>query len=345
MRTRPVILFILPVIIVSALIIFSLGGQAQKSGSVAISPKFDKRIAPAGTGFQIIRFKENPIIKPEMSSSIGTNINGPSLIRTPDWLPQPLGRYYLYFAHHMGKYIRLAYADRLAGPWKIYEPGTLKLSETAGLDHIASPDVHIDHRRREIRMYFHCPAQGWTEPQATMVATSKNGINFKASSEVLGEWYFRVFQWGANHYAFARGTPLYRSRDGLTSFEAAPSPLQKNPTSFPKVRHTAVKLDGNTLAVFFSRIGDKPERILMSKIELTEDWKNWQATEPLTVLAPEMVYEGTDLPLEASKPDDAPGRVRQLRDPAIFHEGGKTYLLYSVAGESGIAIAEIKGKL
>jgi hypothetical protein len=30
-----------------------------------------------------------------------------------------------------------------------------------------------------------------------------------------------------------------------------------------------------------------------------------------------------------------------LRDPGIFVEGGKTYLLYSIAGESGIAIGEL----
>jgi hypothetical protein len=36
------------------------------------------------------------------------------------------------------------------------------------------------------------------------------------------------------------------------------------------------------------------------------------------------------------------GPVRQLRDPAIFPENGKTYLLYSIAGENGIAIAELK---
>jgi hypothetical protein len=37
----------------------------------------------------------------------------------------------------------------------------------------------------------------------------------------------------------------------------------------------------------------------------------------------------------------AHGRVRQLRDPAVFEEGGRTWLVYSVAGESGLAIAEI----
>ena len=33
--------------------------------------------------------------------------------------------------------------------------------------------------------------------------------------------------------------------------------------------------------------------------------------------------------------------VNQLRDPAIFEEDGRVFLLYAVAGESGIAIAEV----
>jgi hypothetical protein len=33
--------------------------------------------------------------------------------------------------------------------------------------------------------------------------------------------------------------------------------------------------------------------------------------------------------------------VNQLRDPAVFDENGRTFLLYAVAGESGIAIAEV----
>ena len=33
--------------------------------------------------------------------------------------------------------------------------------------------------------------------------------------------------------------------------------------------------------------------------------------------------------------------VRQLRDPAVYEEGERLWLLYAVQGESGIAIAEI----
>jgi len=62
-----------------------------------------------------VRFKENPIIRPDMPT-VGDDINGPSLVMAPPWLEHPLGRYYLYFAGHRGTYIRLAYADALAGP-------------------------------------------------------------------------------------------------------------------------------------------------------------------------------------------------------------------------------------
>src|SRR3954471_20100075 len=76
------------------------------------------------------RFKNNPIIIPSMLPAIeGDDINGPSLLKAPDWLPNKLGKYYLYFAHHKGKYIRLAYANNLNGPWTIYKPGTLHIEE------------------------------------------------------------------------------------------------------------------------------------------------------------------------------------------------------------------------
>lgn len=47
---------------------------------------------------QVERFKDFPIIKPEMlPEDEGENINGLSLIRVPDWVAESLERYYLYF--------------------------------------------------------------------------------------------------------------------------------------------------------------------------------------------------------------------------------------------------------
>src|SRR5215510_5498407 len=103
------------------------------------------------SGMHIRRFPTNPIIRPHMDDCMGDNINGPSLIRVPDWMQEPLGRYYLYFAHHDGRYIRLAYSHELQGPWPIHREGVLPLREALFAGHVASPDVHVDHAPRQIR--------------------------------------------------------------------------------------------------------------------------------------------------------------------------------------------------
>jgi len=66
-----------------------------------------------------VRLPTNPLVTQQHDDSLGNNnINGPSLIRVPSWLPNPLGSLYLYFANHQGKSIRLAYADDIEGPWQ-----------------------------------------------------------------------------------------------------------------------------------------------------------------------------------------------------------------------------------
>jgi hypothetical protein len=285
---------------------------------------------------KITRFKNNPIIKPEMDTRMGNNINGPSLIRTPKWLTNPLGKYYLYFSHHQGQYIRLAFLDTLEGPWKTYKPGTLKLEQSYCIHHIASPDIQIDNENQLIRMYYHGPiSQKKGMIQISRVATSKDGIQFTCNPKILGSSYFRVFNYDGSYYALGMPGIFYRSKDGLTEFIEGPTLFTEN------MRHSAVKVDGDTLSVFFSNVTDCPERILLSKIDLEGNWMDWSESEAVTVLEPEMDYEGVDLHLEPSVRGWAPERVRQLRDPGIFLDEDRLYLLYSVAGENGIAIAEI----
>jgi hypothetical protein len=285
----------------------------------------------------IRRFPENPIIRPQMDDRMGDNINGPSLIRVPDWVEQPLGRYYLYFAHHDGRYLRLAHSDALQGPWTTHRDGVLPLREARFAGHVASPDVHVDHAQRQLHLYYHgsdTPSGGGGE-QSTRVALSADGLHWTACPELLGRPYFRVFHWQGHHYALAMPGAFSRSRDGLCDFV-------EGPTLFtPDMRHAALMLDGPRLSVFYTNAGDCPERILCSTIELTPDWQHWQASAPVVVLEPELEYEGGHLPRRPSARGLARDPVCQLRDPAIFREHGHTYLLYSVAGERGIAIAEL----
>ena len=174
---------------------------------------------------RVNRLLDRPIITPQLDASIGPNIQGPSLIRVPVWAPNRLGKYYLYFADHKGKYIRLAYADSLLGPWRIHVPGSLQLADSylltkppdgpveelaklraapqpanfsndpfteATTPHIASPDVHVDEPNRRIITYYHgLNALG---EQVTRAATSADGVHFTARPEILGLTYFRRFQ-------------------------------------------------------------------------------------------------------------------------------------------------------
>ena len=306
-------------------------------------------LGPAGRGAaQIVRIErlvDGPIIRPDMDASMGGNIAGPSLIRVPDWVENRLGRYYLYFADHRGTYIRLAVADALTGPWTTHEPGVLQLADShfpttcppcappGAYAHIASPDVHVVDERRQIVMYIHGRDAG---RQVTRAAVSRDGLRFEGRPEILGRPYFRAFRHEGFWYALAMPGVVYRSRDGLSDFEEGPTLFS------PDMRHSALLKRGGALLVFFTRRGDAPERILLSRIDLTGDWRTWTETPPVEVLRPERTWEGAELPIEPSRGGAVDVPVNQLRDPAIYEEDGRIWLLYAVAGERGIALAEVR---
>lgn len=308
-----------------------MGGGVRGAAGLPQSPADTAH--PVGTAK---RLPHNPIITPQTDPSLGKNIDGPSLIRVPSWVKKPLGAYYLYFADHRGKYIRLAYADKLDGPWKVYQPGTLQLTQSYFTDHIASPEVVVDNTRKQIRMFYHglTPEE---RAQHTRLAVSTDGLHFTATQEPVGKGsaYWRLFHYGDWWYALAMPGKLFRSRDGITGFEAGPQ-------LFPASQvHNAPLVQGDTLTVFYTRTGDTPERIVVAQVKLGPDWTQWKPEEPKEFLKPEQPWEGAALPLQATHIGALEGPENALRDPAVFQEVGKTYLLYSIAGESGIAIAEI----
>ena len=144
-----------------------------------------------------------------------------------------------------------------------------------------------------------------------------------------------MFRWGDYFYALAMPGIFYRSKDGLTEFEQGPTLFTSD------MRHSAVRVVGNEAEVYYTNAYAQPERILRSRIDLSRDWTRWTASEPEVMLEPEMKYEGAHLPQAPSARGAVMEPVRQLRDPAIFQVGESVYLLYSVAGEQGIAIAEL----
>tara|TARA_R110000824_G_scaffold144739_3_gene312786 strand:+ start:799 stop:2319 length:1521 start_codon:yes stop_codon:yes gene_type:complete len=285
---------------------------------------------------EIVTRRINPIIIPKMlSEKINDNINGPSLIKVPDWVENPLGKYYLYFAHHQGKYIRMAYSDNVEGPYTIYEKGTLQLSVTTCKTHIASPDVHIDEDSKRIVMYYHGDID---DGQKSFISWSRDGLDFETTDKVLGEFYFRVFRYNDKFYSVAKNKNIdgiiYESDDWDGEFKPLFNLL-------PNIRHTAVYIKDNMLFLFYSIIGDRPESILMIKINLD----TWDVISIENILKPQTEYEGGNLPLMKSMPGSSTlrygGPVNELRDPYVYSEDEKLYMLYSLAGECGIGLSQI----
>jgi len=325
---------------------------------------------PQGERVRAVRLTQNPMITVQSSPSLSDNVNGPSIVRVPAWVKQPMGRYYAYFAHHKGRFIRLAYADAITGPWKVYEPGVLRVEDTAfmrpGPDppsdpefytHVASPEIFVDDKRKQIVMWFHgwwtawrpwpatsADARAWARQngygQFTQSAVSSDGAHFAVQPAITKTSYLRSFQLDGWFYAMARLGVLLRSKDPLASFEMGPSAFSS--TAYAgRVRHVATVLRGRKLFVFFSAIGDAPERILLSTMDLTGDWQMWKASVPVEMLRPREPYECPNLPLAPSAPGEIEGPAQQLRDPAVFEEGGRVFLFYSICGEQGLAAAEV----
>jgi len=283
----------------------------------------------------------------------------------PDWLPNPLGKYYLYFAHHVGQQIRLAYSDNVEGPYTVHAPkesepddkgndvykGVLYLKDTIKfIGHIASPDVHVDHEEKKLHMIFH----GYKGNQPSNHAVSSDGLTFVDTNSVLNQPYLRVFKYGNEWWGVTRGTQgtersgyLYKSKTGeIDGYYQKIRDLIIPDFGKHKLRHSAVQLEGHTLVMYYSTQGNAPERIRM--VSFTMDQSLWDDSGSLTttiqaeVAQSQFDYEGANYKISYSKPATAIN-VHQLRDPYFFidPDSSNKYLVYSGAGETNMCIARL----
>ena len=317
------------------------------------------------------RLSQNPLITVRSSATLGGNVNGATVIRVPSWIERPLGRYYMYFANHMGTFIRLAYANDVTGPWTIHEPGVLKVEETAMYRPqpdpqetladfytlVASPEIVVDESRKQLVMLYHgwwtngerwpaepAAARAWARGrgygQMSQAATSTDGLRFEVKAPIIRPTYLRVFTRGDQVYAMSRLGAVARGPSPLGPYEAVSNPFDKGPYA-GRVRHVGLLQRGQSLLVFFTAIGDAPERVMLSTIDLSGHPEEWRASTPVEILRPEATYECADLPIAPSEAGDIDVPARQLRDPFVFSEAGRDYLFYATCGEQGIAVAEL----
>jgi len=285
----------------------------------------------------VTRFPQNPLVTVDSSPTLGVNVNGPTVIRVPDWVERPLGRYYMYFGNHRGDFIRLAYADAVTGPWKVYEPGVLHARDTAFYrpqpdpqpevmlpggysTHLASPEILIDNSRKRIVMWSHgwysngerwpvglAEARAWSTQkgygQFTQAAESTDGLHFTSRPALTKDSYLRVFPYGGYWYGFMRLGQMGRAKDPLDSFDLGGNPFRDSPYA-NRVRHVALVPRGQQLQIFFTVIGDAPERVMFTTMDLTKDWSAWRVAPAVEVMRPQTPYECANVPAAPSQVGD-----------------------------------------
>jgi len=212
--------------------------------ALALSPIQPAR-EQASSRVTATRLQQNPLITVASPPSLGDNVNGPSIIRAPSWLPHPLGRYYAYFGHHKSQFIRLAYADAITGPWTIYEPGVMPVADTTFFrpqpdqpdgptdqfyTHVASPEIYVDEAHKRLVMWTHgwwtngerwplgaAEARAWARQhgygQFTQSSESSDGLTFERHPAITNVSYLRVFPLDGYLYGMARLGQLLRSKD------------------------------------------------------------------------------------------------------------------------------------
>ena len=225
------------------------------------------------------------------------NINGPSLLRMPDWTPERRSAYHLYVAHHKGKSIRLAHADDLAGPWRMHPDPVLHVADSrfetedpvydASLPapewaagpkgdylyaHVALPDVHVDADNHRLITYFHgLLANG---DQRTRIAFSDVGLSFAAQEPLIGPPYIRAMRLEGWIYLAMWGGQLAWARDWTGPFDFAPpeilAPWLKGGAG-RQVRHGRLFAPDGRLQMTGSRISDAPELLIHCEIVPADD--------------------------------------------------------------------------
>jgi len=305
---------------------------------------------------KIKRVVDKPLISNDSNPELDGNINGPTVIKIPEWVDSPLGKYYMYFANHQGKYILMAYADNLLGPYTIYDGGVLSIADTPYAWHIASPDIVIDDDNQKIIMFYHgCGVTDKSQAktgQWTTYSESKDGLSFVSDSLYLCDSYLRVVKVG-DKYLGSTGGPKRLVYDFKQSLGTIPEQIthidiksepfclfengEQSMYSY-RVRNLCFDLESeNSLWIYYSNVCDEPERIK----RVCVNPKDWSAESYEEVLQPGLEYEGVSEPLIKSEGGCKHYPVHELRDPYIINDNDHKYMFYTVAGEAGISVVEI----
>ena len=215
---------------------------------------------------------------------------------------------------------------------------------------IHSPDILYSPQENLYYMHAHlhrCKQHG---KQPTAVFTSPDLLHWNISNVAdpfvaNNLFYARLFHYKGQLYGIAKSQETSTGSMVLfesTSFRSDYKVIHKLAQG---VRHVGLHRKQDTLFIFFTLIGDEPERIFLSTIDLTQPPSKWELRPGPEIMKP----PNTNSPLKISKPGAAPcHHVQELRDPFFFPDEDeaenqlKGTLFYTLAGEQAIGASSLR---
>lgn len=341
------------------------------------SREYDSKDKVTGAAADVaLKDHHNPCYNKDGSPKTGKfdkkfgNINGPSVVRWDD--PDYGDGYYMFFAHHEGRSIRVASAPSPTGPWEIIKDPTQDADVNNlsffnngknGLynngiqdhldQHVASPDAHVLDGR--LFLYVHGKPGDGQKGQRTLLLSgdSINDLRVRGNDTDFGDPYFRVFRvQNANGsmrtFGIAKSDTdaygvLYRG--GSASLNSDFAPVAR---LIHKMRHPAVLVRGNKVYVFFSLYKTFQEHIRY--VEIDTQWSHnpadWTVSNDRELLRPAYDWETGGKSAKVSDTGVSKNDLNELRDPAILDDftadNAPVYLYYTIKGEGGIAGARLQ---
>lgn len=274
------------------------------------------------------------------------NINGPCVIQwnLPPIIPFRKKLYLMYFADHWGTYIRVAWSLKPSGSFTripFLRPLLIRAHFDDRVNHVASPEVV--RQGQKTYLFTHSPIKRLDGKQVTFLSRLRLGVFCSKPKQTDLPSYARFFNHVGRLYAITFRADIFEfdiQTLASTRIEVDKKPLLTSDAPVEAVRHPHVVKYLDQLLVFYTRTGDAPERIFVSRMEFKSQ-TNVGFGEPIEVIRPEMNYEGALLPIAPSKKGKSQNPEQSLRDPFVAVFDKDCFLYYAVSGERGIACLKI----
>jgi len=328
----------------------------------------------ANDDFPQFRFAGQVLEPAELDYNPTDEIIFPTIIKASDYLDQPLGAYYLYYAPHDAPGgINLAYSDSLDGPWTEYEGNPLipnAWEPHYRVSHVSSPHVLWDDEGQRFLMYFH------GENTTTRVATSTDGIHFDYGKVAVNTAMFppglteasyaRVFEYTIPNKKNKYIMLFMGVRDNLRKIYLAWSDDGFDWTVQPEPLVSPTPQEGNQIAapLYFPWNGKHYVVYHSNKgnMYVTEVGANFNKENHLGVFydsdavidagraaSPSILFEGTEMYMFYERGDRLGGRIHYAKAPrsgpapesrwnVVDDEFGNYKANWAVSGTAGSAV-------